>query len=78
MGRWGVLIIMSFVAHPNFCNALRFWYKEILAELAESDLLSQLFTQICGTEEHYDGVEGGYTKPEMAAIIRENCNYGLC
>ncbi len=74
-----VCIHDAYKAHPNFCNALRFWYKEILAELAESDLLSQLFQQITGnSDEEYFSVDDGYDKHEMAAIIRENANYALC
>ena len=38
----------AYKAHPNACNGTRYWYKEILAELAESDLLSHIFSEIEG------------------------------
>lgn len=56
---------------------MRYWYKEVMAELAESDLLSHIFSEISGQEEVYENVRGGYTKTEMAALIRES-EYGIC
>lgn len=38
----------SFAALPNHCNVVRYWYKEILAELAESNVLQDIFTQLKG------------------------------
>ncbi len=67
----------AFKAHANHCNTIRYWYKEILAELAESDLLSFIFSDISGQEEEYTNVRGGYTKTEMAALIRKS-NYSIC
>lgn len=45
----------EFRAHANNLNQVRFHYKEILAEIAESDLLADLLNQICKTQ-------GTYTK----------------
>jgi hypothetical protein len=35
-----------FKCHPNYMNHVRYWYKEMLAELAESDLLDYILTQL--------------------------------
>jgi hypothetical protein len=35
-----------FKCHPNYMNHVRYWYKEMLAELAESDLLDDILTQL--------------------------------
>lgn len=72
-----VCIHDAFKAHPNHCNTIRYWYKEILAELAESDLLSHIFTEIAGEEVEYENVKTGYTKQEMAALIRQS-EYAIC
>lgn len=72
-----VCIHDAFKGHANHCNTIRYWYKEILAELAESDLLSHIFSEISGQEEEYENVRGGYTKTEMAALIRQS-EYAIC
>lgn len=43
-----VTIHDAFKAHPNNCNHVRFQYKEILAELSESNILSDVLSQING------------------------------
>ena len=67
-----VTIHDEFKCHPNNMNQLRYWYKEILAELAESEVLSDILSQI-------HGVTGKYEKKStnLAAQIR-NSNYALC
>ena len=67
-----VTIHDEFKCHPNNMNQLRYWYKEILAELAESEVLSDILSQI-------HGVAGKYEKKStnLAAQIR-NSNYALC
>lgn len=72
-----IFIHDEFKCLPNYCNELRFWYKEILAELAESELLSQIFSEIANEEIIYENVEGGFTKQEMASHIR-NSTYAIC
>lgn len=67
----------AFLCSPIYSNILRYHYKEVLAELAESDVLSQVFSDIYGEEIHYDQVEGGYTKQEAAALIRQSV-YAIC
>lgn len=37
-----------FYSGANHMNKVRYWYKEILAELADSDLLQDIFNQIAG------------------------------
>lgn len=67
----------AFKAHANHMNTVRYWYKELLAELAESDLLSQIFSAISGQPEKYEQVKGGLSKTDMAALIRKS-EYGVC
>lgn len=62
----------SFACHPNHCNQLRYWYKEILAEIAESTLLDHLLSQIMD-----DDITFKKMNPDLAPKIRES-NYGLC
>ena len=66
-----VTIHDSFAAHANNVNWVRHWYKEILAELAESDILSDIMSQL-------HGCTGQYTKlsPDLADYIRQS-NYAL-
>lgn len=61
----------SFACHANHCNRLRYWYKEILSEIAESTLLNHLLTQIYGEECTFKKIN-----PNLASLIR-NSNYGL-
>jgi len=62
----------DFRVHPNNVNALRMHYREILAELAESDLLGDILSQI-------HGVVGNYTKlsTDLGKKIRSS-EYALC
>ena len=61
----------EFKCHPNNMNHLRSHYRDILAELADSDLLSDLLSQI-------KGVEGTYEKltPDLSKYIQQS-NYSL-
>lgn len=36
----------AFRAHPNHCDTVRYWYKELMAELAESNMLVFIVGQI--------------------------------
>jgi hypothetical protein len=62
----------SFGVLPNHCNTLRYWYKEILSEIAESTLLNHLLTQIIGEDCTFKKIN-----PNLASLIR-NSNYGIC
>ena len=46
----------AFGAHPNNCNEVRYWYKSILAEFADSTLLQHILNQL------HNYPEGKYTK----------------
>jgi Ser/Thr protein kinase RdoA (MazF antagonist) len=62
----------DFKAHPNNINWVRYQYKEILAELADSNLLDDLLSQL-------HGVPGTFKKlsNNLGELIRESA-YGLC
>ncbi len=66
-----VTIHDSFAAHANNVNHVRHWYKEVLAELAESEILADILSQL-------HGVQGSYTKlsHDLPALIRQS-NYAL-
>lgn len=61
----------QFACHPNHCNRMRWWYKEILAELSESRtlvfILSALFKE-----------EVSLTPLAPVGHLIRNSNYGLC
>jgi hypothetical protein len=67
-----VTIHDEFKAHPNNVNWVRWQYKEILAEIADSSLLDDLLSQI-------HGVPGTFKKlsNNLGDVIRESA-YGLC
>lgn len=68
-----VTIHDQFSAHPNNLNHVRYHYKEILADLAESEILSDILSQI-------HGVKGGKYKKlsnNLGQTIRQS-NYALC
>ena len=62
----------AYFAHPNHCNAVRYWYKELCAELAESDILVFLVSQIVKKKISFKKKSNN-----LASLIR-NSNYGLC
>ena len=61
----------EFKAHPNNINWVRWQYKEILADIAEANVLDDLLSQIYG-------VPGSFNKLSfnLADLIREG-EYGL-
>jgi hypothetical protein len=62
----------AFGSHANNCDITRYWYKEIMADFAESDLLQTLLNQL------YQTTDGIYTKlsSDLGQKIR-NSNYAL-
>lgn len=62
----------DFKAHPNNLNHLRMHYREILAEIAESTLLSDLLTQLYGQL-----VTVAKLSTDLPKYIRRS-NYGIC
>lgn len=67
-----VTIHDEFQAHPNNVNWIRWHYKEILAEIADSNLLDDLLSQV-------HGCPGTFNKLSfnLGDQIRQS-NYGLC
>ena len=61
----------DFKCHPNNMNALRFHYKEILADMADSKILSDIFSQIHGQPVVYQKLSD-----DLGDTIR-NANYHL-
>jgi len=61
----------QFSSHVNNLNEVRHWYKEILAELAESHILTDMICQITGKQ-------GTYQKKSenLGEVIRQS-NYSL-
>ena len=59
----------NFLAHPNHMNNVRYWYKEILAELSESNALENVLYELYGEEFTIE-------KEDIAPLIR-NSNYGI-
>lgn len=63
----------AFHAHPNNCNYVRSHYREILADIADSNILNDILSQLYG----FPGTFEKLSKPgELSALIRKS-NYGL-
>lgn len=62
----------EFKAHANNINWVRWHYKEILADIADSNVLDDLLTQIYGTPGSFDKLSFN-----LATQIRDS-NYALC
>ena len=62
----------AFKAHPNHCDTVRYWYKEIMAELAESNILEFIVSQIVGKQVKYVKKANN-----LAELIRKS-NYSIC
>jgi DNA-dependent RNA polymerase len=62
----------EFKAHANNMNQVRWMYREIMAEIAESEVLNDLLSQI-------NGVQGTFQKMNfnLPELIRKS-NYALC
>ena len=62
-----VTIHDSFASHANNCNWVRHWYKEILAELADSDILSDIMSQLHQSPGKYEKLS-----PDLSKYIRQS------
>ena len=62
----------EFKAAPNNMNRLRWWYKEILAELADSDMLQDILRQVTRD----DSIVIKKLHKDLGSLIR-NSNYAL-
>lgn len=62
----------AFGCHANNCDITRYWYKELLADFADSNLLEMMLCQLYGI------TDGKYEKlsPNLGDKIR-NSNYAL-
>jgi hypothetical protein len=67
-----VTIHDEFKAHPNNINWVRWQYKEILADIADSFLLDDLLSQIHGRVGYFPKLDHN-----LGEVIRESA-YGLC
>jgi len=67
-----VTIHDEFKAHANNMNWVRYQYKEILADLADSFLLDDLLSQIHGKPGYFPKLDHN-----LGDVIRKS-NYGLC
>lgn len=63
----------AFACTPNHCNVMRHWYREILAELAESDVLQFIIQQITGNMQY----QVNKLSLDLADHIRKS-NYAIC
>lgn len=62
----------SFAVHPNNCNVLRYWYRETLAELAESSIMKAILDELYGEDSEFIK-----DSENLAEYIRMS-NYSLC
>lgn len=67
-----VTIHDEFKAHPNNVNWVRWNYKEILADIADSNLLDDLLSQIHGRQGFFPKLSNN-----LGDVVR-NSAYGLC
>ena len=63
----------SYWCHPNYCNEMRQFYNDVLAEICEMDLLSSILSQITGEELEVVALSD---RKELAKKIRK-ANYSL-
>lgn len=62
----------DFKAHPNNLNALRRHYRDVLAELADSQILDDILSQIYGVQGHFPK-----KSQNLSEKIRSS-NYAIC
>jgi hypothetical protein len=62
----------EFKAHPNNMNQVRYMYREIMAEIADSNVLEDLLSQIHGVPMSYSKLSFN-----LGDLIRKS-NYALC
>ena len=56
----------AYRALPSNCNAVRYWYAEILAELADSNILDCIYEQITGKQRKFRKAV-----PNISSLIRQ-------
>lgn len=66
-----------FKCHPNNMNYVRYWYKEVLAQMVECNVLKYMMEQLPnGRVEYVRHFQQDFRK-EVANFIR-NSNYAIC
>ena len=72
-GSFDILTVHDCIrALPSNCNAVRYWYAEILSELADSTILDCIYEQISGTQRKFRKAV-----PNISDLIRKS-DYALC
>lgn len=62
----------AFRCHPNNGNTMRYWYKEIMAEIAESNMMAEILSQITRSP-----VQVNKLSKQLGTKIR-NSNLSIC
>ena len=62
----------AFGSAPWHCNAVRYWYKELLGELADSNILQFIVSQIVGKQVNF------IKKSNNLGDLIRNSNYAIC
>ena len=66
-GSFDILTIHDCIrSAPSNCNAVRYWYAEICAELADSNILESIYEQITGTQRKFRKAV-----PNISSLIRQ-------
>lgn len=66
-GSFDILTVHDCIrALPSNCNAVRYWYAEILAELADSNILDCIYEQITGSQRKFRKAV-----PNISSLIRQ-------
>lgn len=66
-GSFDILTIHDCIrSAPSNCNAVRYWYAEILAELADSNILESIYEQITGSQRKFRKAV-----PNISSLIRQ-------
>ncbi|ENO7683835.1 DNA-directed RNA polymerase [Acinetobacter baumannii] len=62
----------AFMCHADNCNRMRYWYKEIMAEFAESTILEFIFKHMIDESCSYPKYQN-----DLGDLIRQS-NYAIC
>lgn len=66
-GSFDILTIHDCIrSAPSNCNAVRYWYAEILSELADSNILESIYEQITGSQRKFRKAV-----PNISSLIRQ-------
>ena len=66
-GSFDILTIHDCIrSAPSNCNAVRYWYAELLSELADSNILDSIYEQITGSQRKFRKAV-----PNISSLIRQ-------